>query len=217
MVTSHRLLHLCQPSSHPSGGGDDYLMTDLPSQLPLACIASISVKGGRGAKQGAPPMLEGTPAHLAILLLSLCLNPAYPQPLTPLSLPSLPLAVTCKNQLTYVYHITPPPLPPSSSRAPPPPTPSSDSLLLSPSALLFPPTPSTSPVDGDVLLARLRVVQEEVLWRNAEDDYAFPHGRCRFVLPSPARLPFFGQPTPRRVSHHSLSTSVHAASWNTEH
>lgn len=124
--------------------------------------------------------------------------------------------MTCKNQLTYVYHITPPPLPPSSSRAPPPPTPSSDSLLLSPSALLFPPTPSTSPVDGDVLLARLRVVQEEVLWRNAEDDYAFPHGRCRFVLPSPARLPFFGQPTPRRVRHHSLSTSVHAASWNTE-
>lgn len=121
--------------------------------------------------------------------------------------------MTCKNQLTYVYHITPPPLPPSSSRAPPPPTPSSDSLLLSPSALLFPPTPSTSPVDGDVLLARLRVVQEEVLWRNAEDDYAFPHGRCRFVLPSPARLPFFGQPTPRRVSYHSLSTSVHAASW----
>lgn len=57
-----------------------------------------------------------------------------------------------------------------------------------PSPPLLPPA-----FEAEQLVARLRAVQEEVLWRQIEDDYAFPAGRSRFfplaTSPSPACSP----------------------------
>lgn len=225
IVTTHRLLHLCHAS--PSEGSRAGLPSDMPSQLPLACLSSITVKAGGKATRGAPPVLEGKPLTTPPLNQPDCIK----QGPTQASLPPPSAAcssVTCKNQLTYLYQVQAPcdPLASPTSRASssssqgPLPSSLSDYSQLSPqpSPPLLPPA-----FEAEQLVARLRAVQEEVLWRQIEDDYAFPAGRSRFfplaTSPSPACSPArTTQPptTDRQVGGH-CETPVLPASLHTEH